>query len=54
MNSINLCDEFLEEQSDKWFKIIIDNPDKKWNFSYLSTNKNVTWKIIKKYNRIVK
>ena len=29
-----------------WFDYIKENPDKNWNYSYLSANPNITWEII--------
>ena len=31
----------------KWFQYILDNPDKGWNYKYLSYNPNITWEIVK-------
>ena len=34
------------EYSNKFFKLILDNPDKNWNWDYISRNPNITTKII--------
>jgi hypothetical protein len=46
MQTINLYNKFLDEWSDKWFQFIKDNPDKLWNYYYLSKNPNITCKIV--------
>jgi hypothetical protein len=54
MQTINLynkfidkfIDEWSEEWSEEWFQFIKDNPDKKWNYGYLSENPNITWEIV--------
>ena len=30
-----------------FWKYILDNPDKKWDYSALSSNPNITWDIVK-------
>ena len=30
----------------KWFKFILNNPDKKWMWYNISLNPNITWEII--------
>jgi len=30
----------------KWFQFILDNPDKPWDWMWLSYNPNVTWEIV--------
>jgi len=34
--------EWLRE----WFQFILDNPDKPWDWMWLSYNPNVTWEIV--------
>jgi hypothetical protein len=29
-----------------WFNYIKNNPDKPWNYDYLSYNPNITWDIV--------
>ena len=30
----------------EWFDYIKNNPDKPWNYSYLSKHPNITWEIV--------
>ena len=30
-----------------WFDFVIKNPDKHWDYSYLSANPNITWENVK-------
>ncbi len=54
MQAINLYNKFLDEWSDKWFQFIKDNPDKPWNYDYLSSNLNITWEIVQaKFKKIL-
>ena len=32
--------------SETWFQFILENPDKLWNWCYLSANPNITWDIV--------
>ena len=34
------------EYSNKFFKLILDNPDKNWDWNYISYNPNITMKFI--------
>ena len=38
--------EILDKWSAEWIKFIKNNPDKDWNWSSISENQNITWKII--------
>jgi len=29
-----------------WFDYILENPDKPWNYGFLSMNPNITWDIV--------
>ena len=33
--------------TNKWFQYILDNPEKDWDYSFLSENPNITWEIVK-------
>ena len=35
-----------DEWCRQWLQFIIDNPDKEWNWGFISGNPNITWKII--------
>ena len=41
-----LYNKFLDEWSEEWFKIILNNPDEYWNWNFISQNPNITWNII--------
>ena len=32
-----------------WFQYILDNPEKGWSYSELSSNLNITWDIVKEH-----
>ena len=34
------------EWSQQWFQFIKNNPDKPWDWDYLSLNPNVTWDVV--------
>ena len=38
--------EILSKWHEQWYKFILDNPDKRWDYGHLSGNPNITWEII--------
>ena len=38
-----------KEWSNHYFKFILDNPDKDWNWGYISYNPNITMDIIREH-----
>ena len=38
--------EFEKKWSIHWFKYILNNPDKPWDYGLLSMNQNITWEIV--------
>ena len=54
METISINNKMLShylgnEYSNKWFLIILKNPDKKWDWDLISNNPNITMDIINKY-----
>ena len=47
MSSKQLRQIWKEEYCKEWFQFILDNPEYKWNYNYLSGNPNITWDIVK-------
>ncbi len=45
-SKVTIYKKAKDEWSRSWFQFILDHPDKKWIYSPLSSNLNITWQIV--------
>jgi len=41
----------FQKMPNKWFQYILDHPEKKWDYYWLSMNPNITWEIVQENPR---